>query len=273
MKNLRQKFVLAGILLLITLLALFFRMIGIDKPSGLWFDEALTYYSASQQFPLEIIKSTVHAPLHFLMLHLWMNIFGSSDIVLRLFSVFLGVITVPVMYFFGREFDDFTDTEKKDGISKTGITAAILASINSLLIYYSQEVRFYALIVLFSALSGLFTVKLLKKPSLKIFITLLIINLLLISSYILGIGFIFFETLLILGYFYVHKKDQIKAAIIYTVSGIACSLVLTPALYYKIIAAKTSSDEYLISSASFTIAFIVSGSKTSRAVPASTSIL
>ncbi|MCK7470094.1 MAG: DUF2723 domain-containing protein [Desulfomicrobium escambiense] len=57
---------------------------------------------------------------------------------------------------------------------KAGLIGALLISVNSLLIYYSQEVRVYALASLFSAISILFLVKIYKnKQDIKITLDIL----------------------------------------------------------------------------------------------------
>ena len=139
----------------ITLLGLILRVLYINKPDGLWNDEYISWMIASRPMLDGFwagIKSQCHMPVYYLYLKSFMAMFGQSDLLLRLTSVLCGTLSIIAMYFTGLEKD-----------RKTGLIAALFTAISSFLIYYSQEVRFYSLLFLFSALSLLFTIRLVKK--------------------------------------------------------------------------------------------------------------
>ena len=79
--------------ILIVLFALIIRLINLDKTGGLWYDEINIYSIASQSFPAGMMKADAHRfllfPLYYLIYHLWITLFGNSDLVIRLMSVFL----------------------------------------------------------------------------------------------------------------------------------------------------------------------------------------
>ena len=136
-------------LFFIILFGLLLRLSFINKPEGLWNDEYVSWFVAntSEGFWQEVFKQC-HMPLYYLYLKPFTQF---SDIVLRLTSVIPGVIAVWIMYLTGREFS-----------KKAALYSALITSVLSFLVYYSQEVRFYSLLFLFSALSLLYTVRVIK---------------------------------------------------------------------------------------------------------------
>ena len=62
------------IVLIIILLGIFFRLINLDKPSGLWYDEITIYSIASQKTILSMIQTDIHRfmlfPLYYFVYHI-----------------------------------------------------------------------------------------------------------------------------------------------------------------------------------------------------------
>src|SRR4051812_25962658 len=80
----------------ILLLAAALRIWGIDRQS-LWFDEAATVHIIRQPLPrmFDLIKSDERTPpLHYVVLHVWIKLFGDSEFSLRLPSAIAGVAAV-----------------------------------------------------------------------------------------------------------------------------------------------------------------------------------
>ncbi|MCA1553511.1 MAG: hypothetical protein LC737_03950, partial [Chloroflexi bacterium] len=97
-----------------------------------------------------------HVPLYFVALHQWMHAAGEGDFAVRFFSLFFGVLTVPLVYKLGETIDRRRKME--DGTRKSnwsfvrhssvvGSLAALLCTINPLQVWYAQEARMYALVV------------------------------------------------------------------------------------------------------------------------------
>lgn len=216
-------------LFFIILIAFIFRILFIDKPLGLSYDEAVSYSYAIKSFPFGIINglatSDLHMPLYFLLLNLWIKILGNGDIILRLFSVLIGCITVFVGYFLGKEIKD----------KFTGILCSLLFALNSLAIYYSQDVRFYVVIILFSALSYLYFVKSYINHTYKNFFLLFLCLVLLSYTNILGILFLWIITVIFLLHLVYNKYyDAIKKfCFVFATSQIA--LIPLFIFIYKII--------------------------------------
>lgn len=205
-----------GIYLLITL-SILLRLIFINKPDGLWNDEYVSYMISATPFNngfVQAVKSQCHMPLYYLYLKFVMSIFGQSDLVLRLSSVFTGILSVIVMYFTGREKDE-----------KTGILCAGFSAISSFLIYYSQEVRMYSLLFLISALTLLYTIKCIKNPIKKNLIFCTVFNFLVLFTHTIGFVFVFFNLI----FLSINLFKQYKKVIIWLWAVIgACGVLLSP---------------------------------------------
>jgi 4-amino-4-deoxy-L-arabinose transferase-like glycosyltransferase len=120
--------------------ALRFYRLGADS---LWVDEFATL-SLATHAPGEILRmsSTVNfiPPLYFLLVHGALQVFGESEVALRLPSVVAGICTIPISWALTQ---DITRSR-----ATANIVAALLA-VNPLHLWYSQEARPYALLLLF----------------------------------------------------------------------------------------------------------------------------
>lgn len=195
---------LTALLVIFVLVGILFRIDHLYKPGGLWTDEIISYSIAKQSFPLGIMNHLYafdsEPPLWFFFLNIWMKIFGNSDLSLRYSSVLTAVLSIPAAYFAGKELSS----------RYTGVLAAIFTAINSLLIYYSQEVRFYSMFSLFSALSILFLLKIKNNPNKKNYALSILSNLLVLYTATLGIIFVFSEVLIFFAYLLYKHKKQLK---------------------------------------------------------------
>lgn len=188
-------------IIIITLVGALLRLLFIDKAEGLWNDEYVSWAIASQPLTngfFDGIKSQCHMPFYYLYLKFFMTIFNDSDLLLRLTSAIAGISAIPIMYLAGKEKDNLT-----------GHTAAIITALSSFLIYYSQEVRLYSILFLFSALSLLFTIKLLKKTNKKNTIGLIISEILILFTHTIGFVYVFFNLLFISAFLFKKYKKQI----------------------------------------------------------------
>lgn len=188
-------------LFFIILLGFLLRFSFINKPEGLWNDEYVSWFVAQTPFNEgfwgEVLKQC-HMPLYYLYLKPFSQ---CSDLVLRLTSLVPGLLAIPVMYLVGREFS-----------KRAGYYAAAITSTLSFLVYYSQEVRFYSLLFLFSALSLLFTLSYIKKSSRKNLVGYIISNALILLTHVLGGIYVFFNLLVV---FYKKKKISKTVVIIF----------------------------------------------------------
>jgi mannosyltransferase len=143
------------ILALILLLSAAARVHGIGRDS-LWFDEAATVHIVRQPLGrmLELIESDERTPpLHYLLLHFWIKLFGDSEISLRLPSAIAGVAAVYVLYRLVRALLGMG----------AGLVAAFIFAINRYQIAYSQEARAYELMVLAGLISTCLFVRIMRR--------------------------------------------------------------------------------------------------------------
>ena len=214
----------------IIILGLILRLICINKTDGLWNDEYVSYMIAATPFSggfVDAVKSQCHMPFYYLYLKFFMTLFGQSDILLRLTSVIAGVIAIPVMYFTGKEKDEIT-----------GYLCAGFTAISSFLIYYSQEVRLYSILFLFSAAAMLYTIRAIKYPLKKNFILCVLFNFLILFTHTIGFVFVFFNLIFLSINLYKRFADTIKKI---WITIFACGLLLSP-IVIRIFTAQTFSQ-------------------------------
>ncbi|HEX8064925.1 MAG TPA: glycosyltransferase family 39 protein [Thermoleophilaceae bacterium] len=119
---------------------------------SLWIDEGATVRLLRGDLGhlLDGIPDTEKTPpLYYLLAWLWTRALGTGEVGVRSLSALVGVLTLPVVYSLGRELVS----------ERAGLVAAALAAVNPLLVWYSQEARAYALLVLLAALATLFAVR------------------------------------------------------------------------------------------------------------------
>ncbi len=110
---------------------------------SLWRDEAFSVLYASQTFASIIAKSSFDPPLYYLLIHMWMLLFGQSEIAVRAFSfVGFSLATIVSIYLAEHLF-------KKHWLSWF---VPLLFFTNPMLLYYGIEVRAYGWYMFFAML-------------------------------------------------------------------------------------------------------------------------
>jgi hypothetical protein len=148
----RAPFVL---LLLICLLGAGTRLTGLDTRS-LWEDEGWTLVLIESSDLPTVVRTLAldqHPPLFFIFQRLWRDATGESELALRLFSAFVGLLSVAVLYQVGRALWG----------AKVGLIAASLLAVWDFPIDVAQDARQYSLLLLFSLLSTLFYLRYLRQ--------------------------------------------------------------------------------------------------------------
>ncbi|MEX2195843.1 MAG: glycosyltransferase family 39 protein [Thermoleophilaceae bacterium] len=136
--------ILAGIVTLAAAL----RFPTLDVQS-FWSDEAVTVLLLDGSFfdlLEDIPDSESTPPLYYALAWPWTQLFGTGEVGLRSLSALFGTLCVPAAFLAARELVS----------ARAGLVAAALVATNPLLVWYSQEARAYALLVLLATLSLLF---------------------------------------------------------------------------------------------------------------------
>jgi mannosyltransferase len=99
-------------------------------------------------------------PLYYALAWIWTQVTGTGEFGLRSLSALAGVATVPVAYLIATELRG----------RRAGVMAAALVAVNPMALWYSQEARAYALLVLLCAVSLLYCVRALRSASRRDFV-------------------------------------------------------------------------------------------------------
>ncbi len=128
----------AGVPALLVLFAGFIRVHQLD--AQWWSEEANTVGIATHSLTAipGILWHGSGAPLYFMLLHVWMQLFGDSEIAVHALSVLFGVAVVPVGIWLGWSLYG----------RRVGFMLGTLLTFNAWLIRYSEEARPYELMAL-----------------------------------------------------------------------------------------------------------------------------
>ncbi len=114
----------------------------------LWWDEGYSVYFATESLGqmARLTAQDIHPPLYYALLHLWLTGFGSaSPLILRAFSVLIGLLSLPALWWLARLF--FPARQR------VALWALLLLALSPIHIFYSQEVRMYGLEMLLGMVS------------------------------------------------------------------------------------------------------------------------
>lgn len=117
-----------------------------------WLDEAATlnvlHHSFGSVFSA-IVDHESTPPLYYLLAWVWSHALGYSEVAVRLLPALFGIATVAVV----------RSAAARVAGTRAGVIAGVLAAVNPLLVWYSQEARAYSLLALFGALSFHFAIR------------------------------------------------------------------------------------------------------------------
>ncbi len=215
----------------ITIVGLMIR--SFQLTGNLYSDEVWIITTAVSAFPAflqEIMQDWVHPPLFHFIARGWIYLFGLSDVSGRLLSMTFGVISIPLIYWLGKQIAG----------SKTGVIAAALLALSPIHIYHSQYGRHYSLFVFFVILSMAGFLKVYDQPTNRKYgIYYCISSILLVYTHYFGWLIVFCQFLFFLvGRFTFIRNWALLQALIY--------LSYIPWIYVVLkFVAKTHSDHHL----------------------------
>ena len=117
-----------------------------------WVDEGATVLLLRDDFGGMLDGLTVTEktpPLYYLLAWLWTRPFGTGEVGVRSLSALIGVLSIPAAFALARELVS----------ERAAVIAAALVAVNPLLVWYSQEARAYALLVLLATLATLYAAR------------------------------------------------------------------------------------------------------------------
>jgi uncharacterized membrane protein len=158
------------LLILVFILGFALRLYHIDF-LDIWRDESFSINVATKPLHmiLDITIDDVHPPLHLILLHFWMKVFGSSAFSVRMLSLIFGMMTIYFTYLLS------TLVFSKPTYR---LLTALFVSINPLLIIYSQEARCYSMFTTFAAAAIYFACRMNSKGRLNTYFYFILFSIL-----------------------------------------------------------------------------------------------
>jgi mannosyltransferase len=205
----------------ITIAGALLRFVTLDVQSY-WFDEVATVNILRHGFGdmISAVSSGESTPpLYYVVAWLWSKVFGTGEFGLRSLSALLGTLTIPLVFVLGRDLVG----------QRTGVIAAALCAFNPLLIWYSQEARSYALMVLLATLSLIALLRVLQEPSPRRLAAWACISILAIATHYFA-GFLVAAEALWLLY---RLSDRRRVALAVGTVAIAAAALLPLALHQR----------------------------------------
>ncbi|WP_221931743.1 glycosyltransferase family 39 protein [Flavobacterium sp. GT3R68] len=158
--------------------------------------------------------------LYFLLLRFVFEVFGYSTLVARVFSGVIGVVGIYAIYLFAKELFN----------KRSGLIAAALLSVNIFHISYSQEMRPYGMLFLFTVMAFYRLVIFIKKPTILHAVYYGIFAGLIVNSHFFGFITIFSQYLILLFFLITSPKENKKTFFFYSfISGIVTLIIFLPA--------------------------------------------
>ena len=216
-----QKYIITIGIIFVLLLATILRFKGLTLQSY-WTDELFSAETSSPSNSFSYMYKTtvadVHPPLYQTILWIWYHLFGFNEYAGRALSAIIGTLDVLAIYLLGKEFFN----------KEVGLYAAIIASMNYFLIYYSQEVRPYSLLLFLSTMSYLYLMKILTNYSKKNFILYLLFTIALIYTHYFGLFLVATQVFVFIYYFIKDKKQRKHLAILALITAATIIVSLLP---------------------------------------------
>lgn len=188
---------------LIMVLSLGLRLTLINFP--LWYDEGCSVATAVNSFPVGIndylwTHDLQHTPLYFYLLHFIMQIFGDGVVILRVSSLIVSMLLLPLTFIVARKISS----------DKVALFAMLLMGVNTFQVLYSIEIRMYPYVILLALLSFNYLIDYDKKGDRASLIKLGAVNLL--NPYFLtgSIIFVLAQFIIYTSYLFIKKSESSK---------------------------------------------------------------
>ncbi len=176
----KKKIISIFVISIIMIVGIIFRLLYLH--TDVWYDEACSWFTAKQSFPMGIMDNLLHldlqhTPLYFFLLHLWIKLFGDSEVAMRTLSLLFGIGTLPLVYIATKKITD----------NKIALFCLAISAVSPLLVLFSAEVRMYPMVVFLVVLSLNYLIDFEQTKSTKSLVKLVIANLLIPYTLVGGI--------------------------------------------------------------------------------------
>ncbi|MBP3846114.1 glycosyltransferase family 39 protein [bacterium] len=190
-----------SIFIILVLFAVAFGLRFLYIDNALWYDEACSWATSTDGAGIMhnlLHVDLQHTPLYFVLLKIWMKLFGQSEVAMRTLSLIFGALTVPFSYIVGLK------------ISKNAFFSAMICAVSPLLVLFSAEVRMYSLVVFLVLLSIYFLIDFEQKGDKKSLIKLVGTNILIPYTFVGGILFNLSLLICYSVYLFKNKKEKFR---------------------------------------------------------------
>ncbi len=190
-----------SIFIILVLFAVAFGLRFLYIDNALWYDEACSWATSTDGAGIMhnlLHVDLQHTPLYFILLKMWMKMFGQSEVAMRTLSLIFGALTVPFSYIVGLK------------ISKNAFFSAMICAVSPLLVLFSAEVRMYSLVVFLVLLSIYFLIDFEQKGDKKSLIKLVGTNILIPYTFVGGILFNLSLLICYSVYLFKNKKEKFR---------------------------------------------------------------
>lgn len=124
----------------VSLFTLFNQSIRLDESQSIWLA------SKPVDALLKLTSEDVHVPLYSAILHLWMQLFGTNIVVVRLLSLIFFAATLPVLY----------KVISESSNRKIALLTVAFFAFSPFIIWYTSEARMYTLFTFVTSINHLF---------------------------------------------------------------------------------------------------------------------
>lgn len=212
LQSMKENKFLGAFFIFTILVGFIFASLSFFVDNSFWWDELYSVVGAS--FSLKKMFSTyiltdVHPPLHLIVLHFWITIFGDSEIATRTLSFIFAISSFLILALWSVKRLDFYEA-----------VPIILFFISSWLFsYYAQENRAYSMMLLLSTVSTILMIEIVNGKTYSLQKLILFTFSVLLLSLTHYFGFIYGGLLLIFMLFYLPR---IKDKILIIITGLLC---------------------------------------------------
>jgi mannosyltransferase len=142
-ERLPRRLTTAGILVVLMAISAVLRTRTLS--GQLWFEEAIATGIAQHSLGAlsGVLRNAGSAPLYYVVLHIWIDLFGAGQTTTHLLSLLIGLLTIPIAMWAGWSMAG----------RRAGVFAAILFAFSSYLTRYAQETQPFELLVLLGLLT------------------------------------------------------------------------------------------------------------------------